>query len=432
MSEEARAWRLVAVVATALVILLCSIEGFRLLSADRGGKNTPDPDYIVDFKVVDYSSLEGWDIDDHREAIKPMQLSCKRMAARKASDPANSKESLGLEGISFSGKVADWREACAFILDTDLMNFSARTYFEEYFVPVQIIEREKGNASSVRYDGLFTGYFEPVYVASDIKSERFSVPVLSRPNDLVMVDLGSFREELAGQRIAGTVRGGNLVPFLTHEEIIESELETEILAWMDPNDLLFLQIQGSGKLRIGEKVIRVGYAGQNGHPYTAIGRPLIQSGAIAIEDMSMQAIYEWLEKAPVAAARDLRYVNQSYVFFKPLDNLPEPELGPIGAGNVQLSSGRSLAVDRRFYAMGMPIWVSYQGLDDALVERRLFIAQDTGGAIRGPIRGDVYVGGGKEAGAVAGQMKQKGQLTILVPKSVAKRLEVESAKTAAY
>ena len=275
-------------------------------------------------------------------------------------------------------------------------------------------------------EGMFTGYFEPAYPASRERTDEYSVPALSRPADLVMVDLGAFRDDLAGTRIAGRVINGRLFPYEDHKTIVENGLDTDVIAWMKPNDLLFLQIQGSGRLFMGGEELRVGYAAQNGHPYTAIGGPLIRSGAIAREDMSMQAIYDWLDSATPEEAAALRYVNQSYVFFRHLDALPVPALGPIGASGVQLEAGTSLAVDRRFHAMGAPLWVDYESLDPGERIRRLMVAQDTGGAIRGPVRGDVFTGSGHEAGEVAGAMRQSGTLHVLLPLPVARRLEPQS------
>ncbi len=432
MSEEARAWRLVAIISSALVLFLCGIEGYRHLTDNRHDSGAREQEFGVQYKRLDFSTLAGWDDDNHYQAISPLLLSCDKILLRQDSEKANSKEALGFEGISFSGLVGDWRAPCAAAREVNTDPSLAKTFFEEHFVPVQIFEQGKANKSTIQYNGLFTGYFEPAYSAFSKRTDKFSVPVLTRPRDLIMVDLGAFREELAGQRIAGTVQNGNLIPFFTHEEIVESGLDVEILAWMDPNDLLFLQIQGSGKLKLENKEIRVGYAGQNGHPYTAIGRPLIQRGEIALENMSMQAIYDWLEKATDNDAKELRYVNQSYVFFRPLTDLPKPELGPLGAGGVQLTEGRSLAIDRRYYAMGTPIWLDYQEVETDQRTRRLFIAQDTGGAIRGPIRGDVYVGGGKQAGELAGKMKQQGQLVMFAPKAVAQRLEAARAQTTTH
>ena len=397
-----------------------------------------------DLKRLSFDDIDGWRAGSQAEALPVFLRSCERLAGLDADAPANSLEALGqiFPGDSVAGLAGDWQSVCAeaervrnfSYIDTHAFTSGVRVFFETYFVPFQVLDiRQPTEAlgglspSKTSTDGIYTGYFEPSYPAFKFRTEEFSAPVYKRPPDLVMVDLGAFREELAGQRIAGSVKSGRLIAYPDHQEINDGALDgkTGIIAWMKPTDLLFMQIQGSGRLefRTGETV-RVGYDGQNGHPYTAIGKPLIDMGEIPREEMSMQAIRTWLEGASKEDAERVRELNASYVFFRELTDI-DPALGPIGAGGIQLTTGRSLAVDRRYHALGAPIWVAIDSSKSSLSEdmRRLFIAQDTGGAIRGPVRGDIYTGSGEGAGAVAGRFNEAGEMIVLVPIAAAARFQ---------
>ena len=429
LSAEAKAWRNVALITMALLALVLLFETVRLL-LDYGEQRDTTARELPSFKyeLTSYADLPGWRPVQPIETVAAFARSCEKLRAGEPESVANPSEALGREDIdSFSGTVADWLPACdaaILLLEEGGTESDAGAFFEAFFTPVGIFQpglTEK-NRPVMTTNGLFTGYYEPLYSASREKTTKHSVPVLKRPEDLVMVDLGVFREELAGKRIAGRVEAGRLTPYADHREIVSQGLQTEIIGWMDPNDLLFLQIQGSGRLRFADEEIRVGYAAQNGHEYTAIGGPLIRAGEIAREDMSMQAIYNWLEAATPEEARDLRFENASYVFFRILDNLPEQKLGPVGAQGVQLTPGYSLAVDRRFHALGAPVWIDFAALSEGEREQRLVIAQDTGGAIKGAVRGDLFVGAGVEAAEVAGRMRQEGEMFVLLPTAVVDRL----------
>jgi membrane-bound lytic murein transglycosylase A len=243
------------------------------------------------------------------------------------------------------------------------------------------------------------------------------VPLYRKPDDLVMVDLGEFRENLKGERIAGRVIDGRLRPYEDRTRIEGGALKGRDLemVWVDdPVDAFFLHIQGSGRITLEDgSVMRVGYAGQNGHPYIAVGRELIARGVLTKENVSMQSIREWLHANP-GEASGLMNKNPSFVFFRPLDGE-----GPLGAQGVALTPGRSLAVDRSFVPYGLPVWLDAQDpLDGAARVRRLMVAQDTGGAIRGPVRGDVFWGHGADAELRAGRMKSPGRYYLLIPRTV--------------
>ncbi|MFL6203379.1 MAG: murein transglycosylase A [Thermoanaerobaculia bacterium] len=290
---------------------------------------------------------------------------------------------------------------------------SARTFFESSFQPFAVSAGDDP-------EGLFTGYYEPQLQGSRKRSDRYRVPLYIRPPDLVTVDLGDFREELKGQRIAGRVEEGALVPYPDRKSIEEGALSGKDLelVWVDdPVDAFFLQIQGSGRVRLDDGTeMRVGYAAQNGHPYFAIGKDLVERGAMSREEVSMQSIRRWLERNP-DLADDVMARNASYVFFEELKGE-----GPLGAQGVPLTPGRSLAVDLKHWTLGTPVWLDTQapspretGPDRPL--RRLMIMQDTGGAIRGVVRGDVFWGHGEEAAAIAGRMKHPGRMWVLLPRS---------------
>lgn len=245
----------------------------------------------------------------------------------------------------------------------------------------------------------------------------YRTPVYARPMDMVTADLGLFREEWKGKTLVGRVVEGRLRPFPPRAEIEAGALEGEGLEilWIDdPVDGFFLHIQGSGRVAMNDgRIVRLGYAGQNGHPYVAIGRELIERGAIPRERMSMQAIRAWLKNNPDDAPR-LMASNPSFVFFRELKGP-----GPIGAHGVPLTPGRSLAVDRSFIPLGVPVWLdTTDPLSPETPLRRLVVAQDTGGAIRGPVRGDLFWGFGADAAAKAGPMKQAGRYYLLLPKAV--------------
>ncbi|MFZ5618377.1 MAG: murein transglycosylase A [Pseudomonadota bacterium] len=397
------------------------------------------------FEPASFADLEGWRLDDAAETLPVFLRSCARILKLPDAAPANPSEALGPgapQGFSLAGAAGDWREACgeaARVLerpyaDDNARTSAARAFYEYHFRPVRFFERleprpggpAEGRPPRLSPAGRFTGYFEPFYDATPTRTAEFSAPLYARPADLVTVDLGRFRPEFAGEKIAGKVVDGALDPYPDHAAINAGALagRARVLAYMRPSDLFFLQIQGSGRIRIAGKEMRVGYDGANGKPYTAIGRTLIAMGALSKETVSMQTIRAWLDKASPADARAVRESNESFIFFRVLDALPDSRLGPLGAEGVQLTSGRSLAIDPRYAPFGAPVWINIPGTDengkDAV--RRLVIAQDAGGAIKGPLRGDVFVGSGPQAGEVAGAFNETGGMHVLLPAAVVERL----------
>ncbi|MEZ5892753.1 MAG: MltA domain-containing protein [Parvularculaceae bacterium] len=390
----------------------------------------------------EFANLPGWVLDKTDDALPAFLRSCERISNSAAG--AN----FSLVDAGLAGAAADWSEACEAgarvsgqpYADSNARTSAVRTFFEYYFRPVKVSARlaakKDGPAAGAPPHedplGRFTGYFEPFYEASPERTPVFSTPVYARPDDLISVDLGRFRPELAGQRIAGKLKDGVLEPYPDRAEINQGALvgKTRALAWMRPSDSFFLQIQGSGRLSLPDGELRVGYDGANGQPYTAIGRTLIDKGALTRDNVSMQTIRGWLDSATDADARAVRESNRSFVFFRVLDALPDNELGPLGAEGVQLTPGRSLAVDPRYVPYGAPVWISIDARPDQgkFPVRRLLVAQDTGGAIKGAVRGDIFVGSGPLAGDVAGDFNELGEFYVLLPKALAEKLPAAGAR----
>jgi membrane-bound lytic murein transglycosylase A len=281
---------------------------------------------------------------------------------------------------------------------------AARRFFETEFVPYAITSSESGDT------GLITGYYEPILDGSRVPTAQHRFPIFGVPDDLIVVDLPEARQ----LRLRGRLEGRRLVPYYSRAEIdARGEVfAAPVLAWSaDPVELFFLQIQGSGQVRLetGER-IRVGYADQNGHPYRSLGRYLVDRGELLLEQASMQGIKAWAAANP-GKLRDALNHNASYVFFRELP----PTDGPIGALAVPLQAEASLAVDRRFVPLGAPVYLaSTFPLSEEPLER-LMAAHDTGGAIRGVVRADFFWGTGPEAGARAGRMRQQGKMWLLWP-----------------
>ena len=362
----------------------------------------PRPPERLILSPVAFADLPGWTVDDPAAALPALRASCARILAGPDDRP------VGPEGIG--GRVSDWRPACAAIAAGTSDAAGARRAVEAAFRPW-------ATSGVERPEGLFTGYYEAQLRGARHPDARHAVPLYRRPPDLVDVDLGQFRDTLRGERIAGRVEGGRLRPYPDRGTIDRGALAgrgLELLWVDDAVDAFFLQIQGSGRVTMADgSVIRVGYDGQNGHPYVAVGRVLIQRGIMTPEQVSMQSIRAWLAANPTAAP-DLLRENPSFVFFRELTGD-----GPVGAQGVALTPGRALAVDPRFLPLGAPMWLD---VEDPRVAgdriRRLVVAQDTGGAIRGPVRGDLFWGHGAAAEDAAGRMRSQGRYWLLLPAGV--------------
>ena len=289
---------------------------------------------------------------------------------------------------------------------------AARAFFETYFVPYALVSSEGPDT------GLITGYYEPIIEGSRTPNETHRYPIFGVPDDLIVVDLATTNPEVRNMRLRGRVEGRRLVPYYARGEIDSRgpAFQAPIIAWTgDPVELFFLQIQGSGQVQLenGERV-RIGFADQNGHPYRSLGRYLVERGELLLEQASMGGIKAWAAANP-AKLQDALNSNPSYVFFR---ELPVTD-GPIGALGIALTAEFSIAVDRRHVPLGAPVYLATTFPQSEEPLERLMAAQDTGGAIRGVIRADFYWGTGREAGALAGSMRQQGRMWLLWPRGEA-------------
>ena len=376
----------------------------------------PSAPELVALERIEFSDLAGWTDDEPSGALGAFARSCTAILARDAAGP--------MGGAGFAGTAGDWQPGCAeargLIEAGGIDGAAARRFFERAFVPFQI--SENGGA-----DGLFTGYYEPELRGALEPGGAYQVPLYARPPDLVEIDLGAFRDEFDGERIAGRVEGERVVPYADRAQIASGALAGDglELVWVDDAvAAFFLHIQGSGRIVFEDAPARrIGYAASNGHVYYAIGRALVERGAIATEEVSLQSIRAWLAAHPEEAAAVMA-LNPSYVFFRWLPG-DGSEPGPLGAANVPLTPGRSLAVDRRILPLGAPLWLATSaplpGGGEAPLHR-LVIAQDTGGAIRGAVRGDLFWGAGADAEWIAGHMRQSGTTAVLLPRALAAAL----------
>lgn len=367
----------------------------------------------ISFHPADFRSLPGWSQDRHAAAFGAFRRSCEKLQRQPAS------RTMG----PLHGTVGEWRPVCrvALSLARPLSDAKARGFFERYFVPFAI-RGSRGDR------GLFTGYFEPELEGSLKPSRSYPVPVYPVPKDLVAFSSSIRRHASARNLPRGRVVNGVGYPYFSREEIDKGALAGRVkplLYLSDKVDAFFLHVQGSGRVRLPDgSVRRIGFAAKTGLPYTSIGAVLGKSGALPHGGISMQTIKQWLYDNP-DKADEVLWANRSYIFFRLLETA-DPNLGPPGAAGVPLTPARSLAVDRKLHGYGTPLWldttapVPETGAEVSF--RRLMIAQDTGTAIIGAVRGDVFWGAGDRAGAIAGLMKSRGRMYALIPVAVAKRL----------
>ena len=307
-------------------------------------------------RLLDFADLHDWERDNHAEALSVFRETCGDL------------------------KDGDWPAICALAEKQG----DPRTFFETFFRPVLITDGD---------EPLFTGYYEPELPGSRSKTARFDIPLYRRPDD-----------------------APNGRPWLTREQIENSGVLEDRgleLVWVEnPVDKFFLQIQGSGRITLSDgDSIRLGYGGMNGHPYRSIGQELVRRGVFAEHQVSSQVIRNWVTENP-EEGRALLNHNPSYVFFRDVTERAPVEKGPLGAMNRPISAGRSIAVDPEFIPLGAPVWVEKEGGQPF---RRLTVAQDTGSAIKGAQRADIFYGSGVEAGEQAGRVRDTGRMIVLLP-----------------
>lgn len=319
--------------------------------------SSPDARAETSYSILSFDELNGWAADDHSAALEVFSNTCMDF-----DDP-------------------DWLSLCALAQTEKPEN--ARAFFELFFRPVLV---EDGN------DMMFTGYFEPELNGSRFPTARYRFPIYKEPPE---------------------ARASN--PWLTRREILTTDVMRNRgleIAWVDdPVELFFLQIQGSGRVRLENGgALRVGYGGNNGHPYRSIGVELTRRGVFQAHQVSAQVIQNWVRRNPVAG-EELLFHNPSYVFFREVSHVPA-DRGPLGAMNRSITALRSIAVDPAFHPLGAPVWIEKEG-DGPM--RRLMIAQDTGSAIKGAQRADIFFGTGDVAGQAAGRLRDPGRMVTLLP-----------------
>ena len=356
---------------------------------------------------VTFADLPGWADDDHGAAFEAFRRSCERLDFIAAERAETGKAPGPEDAASLSICKQALKETAP------LSNAAAQSFFERHFLPHPVSEGAP--------KGLVTGYFEPELEGAREPSERFHVPVYAKPEDLVALFPDAHRAAHNHEISAGRQTADGVVPFATRQDIEKGALEgqgLEILYLADRFDAYIMHVQGSGRIVLPDgKVVRLAYAAKNGHPYTSIGRVLIDQGEITKEDMSLAALEAWVRGHP-EKAEALMWHNRSYIFFREI--VPESaDIGPLGGQSVALTPGRSLAVDASIHALGSPIWVEAQGLahGGARDFRRLMVAQDVGSAIKGPERGDIFWGSGAAAGEIAGNTQHRCRFWVLRPRA---------------
>lgn len=366
------------------------------------------------YAPVAWADIAGWSEDDHLLAYKAFRLSCKPIAAQRKPAAEPTGESKGVPkalGTSL-------RDPCRAARAADISDGAkARAFFEEHFLPLRISRLGED-------DGFVTGYYEPVIDGSRTQTDVYTVPVYRRPSNLFV---RGFRQDAPSLPNNGQVfrkiGRRKLVPYYDRGEIEDGAIAgrgLEICWLKNQTDLLFAQIQGSARVRLEDgSTIRINYDAHNGYPYTAVGRVLIDRGIIPKEQMSMQKIRQWMEQNP-DGAKELRRQNRSYVFFHAVQLSDKDEA--VGAQGVPLTPGRSIAVDKALHVYGTPFFIEgelpIESEQSKTPFRRLMIAQDTGSAITGPARADLYFGAGADAGRVSGRLRHNMRFVILVPKSL--------------
>ncbi len=378
----------------------------------------PSPPVAVVYDEVVHSDLPGWSSDSLIEALPALKRSCGRF------ERMGAEETIGTGQIERTA--AAWSAACA-ALDGANDNESLRAVLDSHFTAYSISDTSKETAPDL---GTFTGYYEADIKGSLTRTGPYQTPIYGPPRDLVTVNLKDFisntsafdlgvPDSLVG-RVEPGARGGLFRSYYTREDIDSSGAianEADVVVWADdPVDVHILHIQGSGRVVLPDgHVIRIGFAGHNGHSFRGIGGILLRAGELKPGQGSMISVRKWLQAHPQKAEA---YMNQNarYIFFRRL-NPSETESGPIGALGVSLTPQRSLAVDPRFVPLGAPVWIDASD-PDGIPLQRLMSAQDIGSAIKGPVRGDFFWGHGEEAFSKAGRMKSDGRLFVLVPKLV--------------
>ena len=362
-------------------------------------------------KPVAFEQIAGWEADSVERAFSAFRRSCAEIL--------DSGRSFA-RAARLGGERSDWIEPCKIAehLRHPPVASEARDFFQRNFRAFRVTD-------PLRSEGLFTGYFEPEVDGSLIRTQKYTVPLYAKPPDLVAFD--SATEQKSGLRY-GRIVAGEPAAYFSRREIETGSLKGQSLeiVWLASSaEAFFIHIQGSGRVRLPDgRVLRLAYSAKNGLPYTGVGGLLSMRGELPASDVSMQSIRAWMARHPLKA-RELMWENKSFVFFRVVQ-VDGQDLGPPGAQKVNLTPHRSIAVDRDIWALGTPLWIdteipSGRGTE-VMAFRHLLIAQDTGSAIKGVVRGDIFFGAGEDAAWKAGHLKGNGSMIALLPSRLAERL----------
>lgn len=358
------------------------------------------------FVPVTYGALPGWANDDMQSVWKAFINNCKGLMRPVAG------------GLTMPARATPrvWQPVCAAAqqqgLDAQADTASVRRFIEQHLQPWRVLDAAGKPARNT-----VTGYYEPLVQAARQRGGEYQWPLYEAPDDLLTIDLGDVYPELAGKRVRGKLQGNRVVPYDTRAEIAaDAARQPPAIVWVnDPVEAFFLQIQGSGRAQLPDgTMIRLAYADHNGRPYASIGQWLVNQGELTLSQASMANIKAWATRNP-HRVQEMLNANPAMVFFRE-EAITDADLGPKGAYGIPLAARRAIAVDPTFVPLGSPVFLSttMPGSNEPL--RRLVFAQDTGAAIKGAARADFYWGFGDDAGALAGRMKQPGDMWVLWPK----------------
>ncbi len=371
----------------------------------------------ISYVPVSYADIPGWDADDHAAALAAFARSCEG-PHRQDEDATRAAEASRSSAPPRHDPALE--RACAALLaagDVTSDRDGSRAFFETWFRPHRVVLPDGAR-------GRVTAYYEPVLDGALTRDERFIAPLFALPDDLVIFDPDKRPADAPVGLAAARRTGQGLEPYPDRAALSDPAnwAGLEPLVWLENDvDAYFVHIQGSVRVRLADgRSLRLGYAGKNGYPYASAGRVMIERGLVAAAGLTAEAMKTWLKANPDVAP-DILAVNRSYVFFRVIEGLAET-LGPIGAEGVALTPKRSIAIDPAFMGYGLPLHISADlptgpsGASEAF--QQLMIAQDTGSAIRGPARGDLFWGTGSDAGVAAGGVNHPADFVVLLPRRV--------------
>lgn len=367
----------------------------------------PEPTAPPGFALepISFADVPGWEKTNPGPAISAFARTCEKWAALPGDEPISARAGYG-------GRIEDWMPACR-ILPQYQEAGELRRFFEDYFAPFIISTEEETNK--------LTGYYEPEIPGSREQTPEFSEPIPARPDDLIEVDLGLFDEALSPRKIWGKVDGSQLTLYPERSDI--ETTSDHAIGYATPADVFFMQIQGSGRVRFSEDdVIRAAFDAHNHRPFGSLANHLLEAGEISRAEAGMSGLRAWIDRVGPERAREAMNINPRFVWFREIE-VTDPSEGPAGAAGLPLTAMGSLAVDLNHHPLGVPMIVrslipTAPGRVDNAPSNLLLVSQDTGGAITGIRRGDIFFGTGDDAGAIAGSMNQPGEFVVLLPQGL--------------